>query len=128
MLTSGDTPTIRFAIRRRLDQERDAYVFEPILCQPYARGEWFTDKNTGLLCLVGEPFIRVGVLIELGRGKTIIVRSQFDLPDPFEHGHLLNEVDEIAEALKKARKGHKVNGTGMRGNWGRYGTLMARQG
>ena len=136
MLTSDDIPTIEFAIRRRMDREPGAYVFVPILAQPYAKGEWFLDTDTGLYRQAGEPFIRVGVLIELG--KTILLTSKFDLPDPFEHGHLLNQVDEIAEQCKQARKGFFVNplmererkltGTGMRGAWDRYGWLMGRHG
>lgn len=136
MLTSADAPTIRFALRRRLDREPGAYVYEPILVQPFNAGDWYTDTETGLSMRAREKFIRVGLLVELG--KTILVKSHFDLPDPFEHGHLLNEVDEIAESLKKARKGfftsslvapvRKVDGTGMRGRWSQYGTLMARHG
>ena len=136
MLTSEDAPTIRFAIRWRLDSEHGAYVLEPTLVQPIKRGEWYTDVNSRLDVQAQEDFIRVAVLI--GLGMTVHVRSEFHLPDPFEHGHLLNEIDEIAESLKKARKDaftsplaapvRKVVGTGVRGNWKRYGTLMGRHG
>lgn len=136
MLTAEDTATIEWALRRRLDQEPGAFVFIPIPIQPFDVGDWYTDTETGLSVMAREKFIRVGVMIKLG--ETILLRSKFDLPDPFEHGHLLNEVDEIAEKCKEARKGfftsslvareRKLNGTGMRGRWGRYGTLMGRHG
>jgi hypothetical protein len=63
--------------------------------------------------------------------------SVFDLPPQFEHGHLLNECDEIAEQCKEAAKTfalhiggipdmgakserYQAKGTGRRGNW-KYG-------
>lgn len=136
MLTSEDIPTIRWAIRWRLDSEPGAYVLEPTLVQPIKRGEWYTDVKTRLDVQAREDFIRVVVMV--GLGMTVHTQSEFHLPDPFEHGHLLNEIDEIAESLKKARKGaftsplasavRKVDGTGARGNWDRYGTLIGRHG
>lgn len=136
MLTSDDIPTIRFAIRWRLDSEPGAYVVEPTLVQPIKKGEWYTDVKSRLDVQAREDFIRVVVLI--GLGVTIHVQSEFHLPDPFEHGHLVNEIDEIAESLKKVRKGaftsplsapvRKIDGTGARGGWDRYGTLMGRHG
>lgn len=137
MLTSEDIPTIRFAIRWRLDGEPGSYVIEPTLVQPIKKGEWYADINTRLDMRAREDFIRVVVLI--GLGMMIHVRSEFHLPDPFEHGHLLNEIDQIAEKLKEARKEafssplrvgavRKLEGTGTRGNWDRYGTLMGRHG
>lgn len=136
MLTSDDQPTIRFAIRWRLDGEPGAYVVEPTLVQPIKRGEWYTDVKTRLDVQAREDFIRVVVLI--GLGMTIHVRSEFHLPDPFEHGHLLNEIDEIAESLKRVRKeafssplaapSRKVGGSGTRGGWDRYGTIMGARG
>src|SRR4029079_2109532 len=137
MLTSEDIPTIEWAIRRRLDLEPGAYVYIPILAQPYAKGEWYVDPETQLERMAGEPFIRVGV--QIGLGNLINLFAKFDLPDPFEHGHLLNQVDEIAEQCKKVRKEvftsslvekskGKLAGTGMRGGWDRYGTLMGRHG
>lgn len=136
MLTSDDDATIRFAIRWRLDGEPGAYVMEPTLVQPIRKGEWYTDVKTRLDVQAREDFIRV--VVEIVLGKTVGVLSEFHLPDPFEHGHLLNEVDEIAEHLKKVRKGafssplmaavRKVDGTGTRGRWDRYGTLLAKHG
>jgi len=136
MLTSDDAPTIRNAIRWRLDGEPGAYVMEPMLIRSVKRGEWYTDVKTQLDVQAREDFVRVVVEIELG--KTIGVLSEFHLPDPFEHGHLLNEIDEIAESLKKVRRDaflspptqvvRKVAGTGTRGEWDRYGTILGRHG
>jgi hypothetical protein len=137
LLTADDIPTIEWAIRRRLDTEPGAFVFIPILAQPYAKGEWYLpNPEVEIYAQAGEPFIRVGVMIKLG--ETILLRSKFDLPDPFEHGHLLNEVDQLAEQCKQARKGfftsgltkreRKLPGTGLRGGWDRYGMLMGRHG
>lgn len=136
MLTSDDQPTIRWAIRWRLDGEPGAYVLEPTLVQTIKRGEWYTDVKTRLDVQAREDFIRV--VVSVGLGRTIHVQSEFHLPDPFEHGHLLNEIDEIAESFKRVRKEaflspleapvRKIGGTGARGNWGRYGTLMGRYG
>lgn len=137
MLTAEDVPTIEWALRRRLDKEPGAWMFIPIVTQAYAKGDLYQpNPDVDLWARAGEPFIRVGVLIELG--KSILLRAKFDLPDPFEHGHLLNECDQIAEQCKRARKEfwlsgmdvreRKVPGTGMRGNWDRYGTLLGRHG
>ena len=99
--------------------------------QKYRMGDEYTDlDHGGFLRLAMQPFIRVGLLFELG--STIIVKSVFDLPDPFEHGHLVAEIDEIADGFKKARKDvftaalpvsevKRVPGTGARGRWARYG-------
>lgn len=113
MLDATALPTIRHAIRRRLDTERGVAICE-ILTQPCA------------------THITVGVLAQID--GVVIVKSMFDLPLPFELGHLHNEIDEIAESMKAARRdylargGHflyvpetKLPGTGLRGRWGRYG-------
>ena len=136
MLTSEDDATIRFALRWRLDSEPGATVLEPTLVQAIKRGEWYTDVKTRLDVQAREDFIRVVVLI--GLGLTISLRSEFHLPDPFEHGHLVNEIDEIAECLKRARKDaflsppstevRHVTGSGARGKWDRYGTVIGRHG
>lgn len=107
MLTGDDIPTIRHAIIKRLSVEPGVAVADiPIE--------------------LAEDCIRVGVLATLG--ETLLVRSRFDLPTEFEIGHLHNEIDEIAEQYKVARKdfwssgrmmvGEKaVPGTGLRGRW-----------
>lgn len=127
MLTYDDAPTIRNAIIKRLDPakgkkgERGIKVCE-ILIEPH------------LLDPV-KPFIAVGVLLALdSEHDGPIVRSTFHLPAQFEHAHLINEIDEVAEGAKAARIDMAVNGrlmkfgeqrtmlgTGLRGNWAKYG-------
>lgn len=138
MLYADDTPTIENAITRRLDKESGVTVVNPILTKTYVKGEWYKDIETGLERKAGEPFIRVGVQVILGPAELGTARSWFDLPIPFEHGHLLNEIDQIAEQCKLAlkdirmapwdRSARLAKGTGLRGNWGRYGVLMAKRG
>ena len=121
MLTDEDTPTIRHAINRRLGVE----VGVTICDIKFAKG---------------LNYIAVGILAELDNGGPI-TRSRFELPIPFEHGHLLEEIDEIAEQYKAARKAHfgsgsgliltperQLQGTGLRGRWARYGLREQRSG
>lgn len=128
MLTADDTPTIRFAITRRLDKETGISVAD-IQFQKYAMGERYRNIEDKRYEFSNEPFVRVGLLLEVG---PIIAKSVFDLPVPFEHGHLIAEIDEIAEAVKVARKDFftaalpvseekTLPGTGLRGRWKRYG-------
>lgn len=95
------------------------------------------DKEPGVeICDVliqpADGFIAVGILALLG--QMLITKSRFHLPDPFEIGHLHNEIDEIAEQYKAARKeffgrggnfmAHpekQLAGTGLRGRWAKYG-------
>lgn len=113
MLTDEDIPTIRNAIYRRLNAEP---------------GVTICDIKFGH----GLNYIAVGVLATIDDGP--ITRSRFDLPIPFEHGHLIEEIDEIAEQFKAARKAHfgsgsgliltperQLQGRGLRGRWARYG-------
>ena len=116
MVTYEEEPTIRFAISGRLDKEPRVELCE-IQVKPHLKAE--------------PPYIAVGVLCRLG--KLLVHKSVFHLPAQFQHGHLLNEIDEIAESCKAARreffKGGMVvknsenhlPGTGLRGNWARYG-------
>ena len=111
MLTFADRPTIRHAITKKLDLEREVFVVKiPIK--------------------LGTDCIRVGVLIRLG--DHLLVRSVFELPTEFEHVHLLNKIDEIAENCKSARVDYLRNGaaidgpekelagTGLRGRWAQH--------
>lgn len=113
MLTADDTPTIRFAVLRRLGTEPGVRI---------------CDIKFGK----GDGVIAVGIIAALG--DSIITKSRFDLPDPFEHGHLIAEIDEIAEQYKKARRDFftaalpiseekTLAGTGTRGRWARYGLM-----
>ena len=118
MLTVNDTPTIRFAIQRRLDKEPGIDYVHTTFAK--------------------FPGSHITVLVELHLGwvgeKLFHMRSTFDLPDPFEHGHLLDEIDQVAEQAKAARKDYfgrgagivlnpqvQLAGTGQRGLWKRYG-------
>lgn len=117
MLTYDDTPTIRNAILKRLDTEPGVQVRD-LKIAPHLRE--------------APPFIAVGILATIDNGP--ILRSVFHLPSVWEHRHLLNEIDQIAEQYKAARKDHfgrgfglivtpekQMLGTGFRGLWERYG-------
>lgn len=116
MLTHADEPTIRFALNRRLDKEPGTRVGE-IKCTPHLKAE--------------PPYTQVEAEIYLN--STLTVRTAFHLPEPFEHRHLLNEIDEIAESCKRARLDfwkqgqsmmgahNELPGTGLRGRWSNYG-------
>lgn len=119
MLSFDDDPTIRFAIHRRLDHERGVKICE-IKIAPHRK-----DK---------PPFIAVGVLTELD--NSLVLRSVFHLPGEFDIAHLRNEIDQIAEQYKAARKEYfgrvfagqvmmtperQLLGTGLRGLWAQHG-------
>lgn len=115
MLTADDTPTIRHAILRRLGTEPNVRICEI----KFHKG-------------AGE--ISVGVLSNVG--DHLISTSAFVLPDPFELGHLHNEIDEIAASYRVMQRDHAtaalpvsevktLPGTGLRGNWARYGLRHA---
>lgn len=117
MLTVRDTPTIRNAIMKRLGKE------------PGIDSVHTTFRK--------HPGEYIGVDIEIYlQGSGYWVNSTFDLPDPFEHAHLLNEIDQVAEGVKAARKAMfgrcaglivtprvQLAGTGRRGLWAQYGLL-----
>ena len=109
MLTAADTPTIRNAILKRIGKEPGVTIVDmPVV------------KHADHLA--------VGLLLEVDH--VLLVRSRFDLPAMFDHSHLVNELDEVAEQIKAARKDafgrgaalvqstEKVMaGTGLRGRW-----------
>ena len=122
MLGIDDQPTIRHAIMKRLDAEPGIKVCE-LKIVPHERET--------------PPFIAVGVLCTIDglfTDNATIARSLFHLPLPeFEHRHLLNEIDEICEQMKAARKAQfgrgagliltpekQLLGTGLRGRWGAW--------
>lgn len=118
MLTINDKPTIKHAIRRRLDEEGKRQVVDVGIED-------------------GKDHIRVGVWIILldtiGDEGLVDVQSTFELPPSFDIKHLHNEIDEIAEACKKAKTEigiakllwkpeqteprKQLIGTGLRGQW-----------
>ncbi len=117
MLTYDDEPTIRFAIRRRLEKEPGVRIL---------------DLHVKPRLSDIPPHIRVGIRAQLGQ-LPLYPKSRFDLPAEFEHIALLNEIDEIAEQYKECRRAFfanggksvgveiEVKGTGVRGRWKRYG-------
>lgn len=116
MLTlEEDEPIIRNSIIKRLDAEPGVRVLD-IQIKPH------------------KYHIAVGV--EWMVNDLVHGTSVFHLPPQFEHAHVLNEVDEIAEGCKEAKRKFalhlagledgavserfEANGTGLRGNW-KYG-------
>lgn len=118
------TPIVRFAIMRRIP---DAL--------PHCR---IADvKMVAKPATLAKPeHLQVGVWLVDTRRMTdngiLDVRGFFDLPRFFDHTHLLNEIDEIVESVKKARieasisvlRGHRpeklrvaLPGTGLDGRW-----------
>ncbi len=105
-------PTIRRAIQRRLEFERGVDVLEVVI-----------QNNPG----ADPPFIAVGVLAMID--AELVAASLFHLPEEFDHSHLINEIDEVAESFKAARINavmegkpapdirRRMLGTGLRGRW-----------
>ena len=112
MLGFEDEPTVRNAIIKRLDRERGVEVHDIMI------------RN-------GGDHVAVGVLATLDHA--LVLRSRFDLPASFELRHVHNEIDEIAEQYKRARRDYwshgrtlpreeqHLSGTGTRGRWAHYG-------
>lgn len=119
MLTVHDTPTIRNAIMKRLD--REPFLDSVNVTFRKYPGDHIEVECDIHVCWIGDRLFQV--------------ISTFDLPDPFEHSHLLNEIDQVAEGVKAARrdffgrslggliiKPHvQLAGTGRRGLWKQYG-------
>ncbi len=114
MLTYENAPTIRHAIMKRLDVEPGVEICD-------------------LQIHKHDDHIHVGILALLS--QAIITRSHFHLPLSFELRHVHNEIDEIAEQYRSARKDFfqtsnaglihiaekTALGTGLRGRWAQYG-------
>ena len=124
MLTYQDEPTIRNAILKRLDRERGVEIHD-LLIRP---------KHDAII--EGRRVmtsIAVGILATLDHA--LVIKSRFDLPPSFDYRHLHNEIDEIAEQYKSARRDfwahgrvlpkgqveREMSGTGLRGRWAQYG-------
>lgn len=117
MLNYADDETIiRNAISKRLNAEPGVNVLEIVIKEH-------------------PQHIAVGVLWDVH--DVVIGESIFHLPPSFEISHIHNEVDEIAEGCKEAKRTFalrlaglsddytlsdviKAKGTGERGNW-KYG-------
>ena len=122
MLGIDDQPTIKHAILKRLDKEPGIAVCEVAM---HAH-----EKATPPYIAVGVLYTVDGLYVE----KATIAQALFDLPIPFEHSHLLNEIDEVCEQAKAVRKSivgrgrglilmpeKQLRGNGRRGNWAKYG-------
>ena len=125
MLTYEDAPTIRNAILKRLGKEPGVAIADIYIAEA-------GDKAIQ----VGIWLIRTDVPTEDGLLDT---KSTFELPPTFEHKALLNQIDEVAEQSKIAKKQygvgkilwtpeaernrHSVLGTGLRGAWKRSSEL-----
>lgn len=134
MLTYDDEPTIRHAIWKRLKKERGVDIVD-IQIKEVKKGDVVVRE--GQRSFAPDDHIAVGVwLIVTDRTSEEgipDVRGFFDLPVSFELRQVHNEIDEIAEAVKKARKLAGVSkliwtpqrdrhrapivGTGLRGRW-----------
>lgn len=120
MLTFQDKNTIRHAILKRLDDKKLGLAIADIIVKQA------DDKS-----------IHVGVWIVLADIATADhipdVRAFFDLPEQFRLRQVHNEIDEIAEGCKEAKrkagigrivwqpgaeqKREPLKGTGLRGRW-----------
>lgn len=126
MLTYADEPTIKNAIMRRLDPPKG---------KKGERGIKVCEIKIVPHLVENPPFIAVGMLLAIdSEHDGPIVRSLFHLPAVFEHAHLVNEIDQIAEQVKSARidalthskpmrlgEQRTMLGTGLRGLWAQYG-------
>lgn len=108
MLTFDDQPTIRNAILKRLDKERGVKICD-------------------MPMHAAEDCIAVGILALLD--DKLVVRSRFDLRPQWQLADLHNEIDEVAEQYKAARRDYwgrgrvlgtpevQLAGSGTRGRW-----------
>lgn len=126
MLTIEDKPTIENAIWKRLHEPGKTEIADIDIRQAEAT------------TLAGPAHIKVGIWCilkdRIGFEGLIDTRSFFDLPAEFDRAHLLNEIDEVAEQIKEARRStaamrlmmtpeaqrrrQQAQGTGLRGRWG----------
>lgn len=110
LLAPRDFPIIRHAIIKKLDAEPGVKI-----CDIKLRER--------------ADCVRVGIIAVLDGFDGLVVDSRFELPKQFELRHVHNEIDQIAEQYKFARRDfwshrrtlpgieHQVIGTGMRGLW-----------
>ena len=107
----NDIPIIRHAITKKLGAERGVTIYDLVIREV-------------------KDCIRVGVITVLDGPGGIQTESRFELPKQFELRHVHNEIDQIAEMIKMARRDFWANGktlpgsierqiigTGMRGLW-----------
>lgn len=111
MLTYDDEPTVKRAIQRRFGRERGVRILD-------------------IHMLKGVESLSVGVSAELD--GALHLRGMFELPPSFDYRHLHDEIDQLSEQAKEARrdfwlKGRPeavddvaLKGTGLRGLWARH--------
>ncbi len=121
MLTYEDAPSIRNAIIKKLGTEPGVAIADLKIEQ--------ADED-------GRKYIAVGVYLiltdRMTYGGVMDVKAFFDLPSEFEMRQVNNEIDEIAESIKAAKRAAGLRvlyqpekkkyrellpGTGRRGSW-----------
>ncbi len=120
MLTFDDAPAIRGALIKKLGAEPGIAI---------------ADLKVQEETEDGRNYIAVGVWLiltdRMNHGGVLDIKSFFDLPSEFTQTQLDNEIDEISEACKAAKrtaglrvlfnptKTHRelLPGTGRRGSW-----------
>ena len=117
-LTFSDEPTIRNALMKRLPKEPGITVVDIVI----------TKRPD---CI----FVGIDAEIDANSDAALITRSKFELPRWFDYQHLHDEIDQVCEQFKAARKQHHgralagqvvqsaeiaLAGTGRRGLWRKY--------
>jgi hypothetical protein len=125
MLTIEDRGTIDNAIWKRLNEPGKTEIADVKIEHVIATTKEPEHIRVGIWCVLKD---------RIGFEGLIDTRSFFDLPAEFTHRHLLNEIDEVSEQIKEARRNtqasrlvmtagavqnrHQTKGTGLRGRWG----------
>lgn len=107
--------TIRNTIQKRIGAEKGVKLYQ------------IDGENRGTYIQV-----KVGLYLEdkMQYGGVVDIASEFHLKPVFRHSELMNEVDEICEQIKEARRQagisilykpknfrNPLKGTGLRGHW-----------
>lgn len=122
MLTYEDEALIKNAIWKRIHEKGKTEIADiQVINKP---DDSPPHIQVGIWCILKDRIQHEGL---------IDTRSFFDLPSEFDHKHLLNEIDEISEQIKDARRQtassrllqagidlfrKAATGTGLRGRWG----------
>lgn len=111
MLTFDDEPTVKAAIEKRFGREKGVRILDVRMAK-------------------GAESLSVGVSAELD--GALHLRGMFELPPSFDYRHLHDEIDQLSEQAKEARRDFwrrgrpdavdnvALTGTGMRGLWARH--------
>lgn len=122
MLTYEDEALIRNAIWKRIHDKGKTEIADiQVINKP---DDSPPHIQVGVWCILKDRIQHEGL---------VDTRSFFDLPAEFDHKHLLNEIDEVSEQIKEARRQTAASrllqagidlfrkatkGTGLRGRWG----------